>query len=112
MDYSGPEPADFANVTSLNHAFLMLLRKPAGGQSLRQKMTARLRPIARDLTDLQLGRLSATPFMLMSLRERDAVTVGLCLAAAARGAHLLRVHDVVGLSRALIGFRAVWGKGQ
>jgi len=72
MDYSGPEPADFANVSSLNHAFLMNLRAPACGQSLRQKMTARMRPIIRDLTDVQLGRLSATPFMLMSLRERDA----------------------------------------
>lgn len=72
MDYSGPEPADFANVTSLNHAFLMTLREPACGHSLRQKMAARMRPIIRDLTDLQLGRLSATPFMLMSVRERDA----------------------------------------
>jgi len=71
MDYSGPEPADFANVTSLNHAFLLQLREPASGQSLRRKMTVRARPIIRDLTDLQLKRLSATPFLLMSLRERD-----------------------------------------
>ena len=41
------------------------------GQSLRQTMTARVRPVIRDLTDLQLERLSTTPFMLMSLRERD-----------------------------------------
>lgn len=71
MDYSGPEPADFANVTSLNHAFLRQLREPASGQSLRRKMTVRARPIIRGLTDLQLKRLSATPFLLMSLRERD-----------------------------------------
>jgi hypothetical protein len=71
MDYSGPDPADFANVTSLNYAFLLNLREPARGQSLRQTMTARVRPIIRDLTDLQLERLSATPFLLMSLRERD-----------------------------------------
>ena len=71
MDYSGPEPADFANVISLNQAFLLNLREPARGQSLRETMTARVRPIIRDLTDLQLQRLSTTPFMLMSLRERD-----------------------------------------
>ena len=71
MDYSGPEPADFANVISLNQAFLLNLRKPAHGQALRMTMTARVRSIIRELTDLQLQRLSATPFMLMSLRERD-----------------------------------------
>jgi hypothetical protein len=71
MDYSGPETADFANVTSLNQAFLMNLREPAGGQLLRRTMTARVQSIIRDLTDLQLQRLSAVPFMLMSLRERD-----------------------------------------
>lgn len=71
MDYSGPEMADFANVTSLNKAFLSYLRQHAGGLSLRQNMTSRVRLIIRDLSDLQLKRLSTTPFMLMSLRERD-----------------------------------------
>ncbi len=71
MDYSGPNPADFANVTSLNHAFLSGLRRPTRGQQLRRQMTSRARSIIRNLTDLQIGRLSATPFMLMSLRERD-----------------------------------------
>ena len=71
MDYSGPEPADFANVTSLNHAFLSGLRRPIRGQQLRRQMTSRVRSSIRELTDLQIDRLSATPFMLMSLRERD-----------------------------------------
>lgn len=71
MDYSGPEPADFANVTSLNHAFLSSLRRPTRGQQLRRQMTTRARSVIRNLTDLQISRLSATPFMLMSLRERD-----------------------------------------
>jgi len=71
MDYSGPEAADFANVTSLNHAFLLNLRQTVRGQSLRQKMTLRVQSIVRELTDLQLNRLSVTPFLLMSLRERD-----------------------------------------
>jgi len=71
MDYSGPEPADFANVTSLNHLFLSGLRRPARGRQLRREMTSRVRSSIRDLTDLQIKRLSVTPFMLMSLRERD-----------------------------------------
>jgi len=71
MDYSGPEPADFANVTSLNHAFLSGLRRPARGRQLRRQMTSPVRSVVRNLTDLQINRLSATPFMLMSLRERD-----------------------------------------
>jgi len=72
MDYSGPEAADFANVISLNHAFLSSLRRPARGRQLRGHMTPRVRSLIRGLTDLQIQRLSATPFMLMSLRERDA----------------------------------------
>jgi hypothetical protein len=71
MDYSGPEPADFANVTSLNHAFLSGRRRPIRGPQLRRQMTSRVRSGIRKLTDLQIDRLSATPFMLMSLRERD-----------------------------------------
>jgi dihydropteroate synthase len=40
-------------------------------------------------------------------RERDAATIGACLAAVAAGASLLRVHDVRGLRDALTVFEAV-----
>ena len=71
MDFSGPETTDFINVHSLNHAFLSGLRRPTSGRQLRHQMTPRVRPIIRGLTDLQIRRLSATPFLLLSLRERD-----------------------------------------
>ena len=73
MDYSGPEPADFANVRSLNIAFLSTLRSSVVGAVLRQRLPADLRPAVVELTDLQLRRLADVPFLLMSLREQDTV---------------------------------------
>lgn len=72
MDFSGPEPADFANVESLNHAFLLQLRGASRGQHLRQEFSPSVQSMVRGLTDLQIERLSATPFLLLSLRECDA----------------------------------------
>jgi len=72
MDFSGPEPADFANVESLNHAFLLQLRGVSLGQQLRQELPQSVQIMVRGLTDLQIERLSATPFLLLSLRESDA----------------------------------------
>jgi hypothetical protein len=71
MDFSGPQPADFDNIKSLNRAFLRRLRKTDRGQRLRQTLAPTLRVMIKGLTDLQLERLSATPFLLLSLRERD-----------------------------------------
>ena len=71
MDFSGPEPADYCNVQSLNHQFLILARDSAAGRGLRQLMQEALRPMIAGLTDLQIGRLSKTPFLLFSLRECD-----------------------------------------
>jgi len=73
MDFSGPEPADFANVRSLNIAFLSILRSSAAGATLRQRLPSDLRPAVVDLTDLQLRRLADVPFLLMSLRENDTL---------------------------------------
>ena len=71
MDFSGPEPADFANVRSLNAAFLKHLRRPASGKSLRESLSPVLEPMMAALTELQIGRLANVPFLLFSLRERD-----------------------------------------
>ena len=58
MDFSGPEPADFANVTALNRAFLMRLRDPLPGERLRRCMPSRSRSAIRTLSNLQVERLS------------------------------------------------------
>jgi len=71
MDFSGPELADYCNVQSLNCEFLIRLRGSSSGRELRQQMAPTLRPMLGGLSDLQIERLSATPFLLLSLRERD-----------------------------------------
>ena len=71
MDFSGPQKAEFNNVRALNRAFLNSLRTPPGAIELRQTFAPRLRPIIEGLTELQARRLSATPFLLLSLREQD-----------------------------------------
>jgi len=71
MDYSGPEPTDFINVHSLNDAFLRCLRMSPGGASIRQQLTPALRLMIEGLTELDIRRLAAAPFLLFSLRERD-----------------------------------------
>ena len=53
-----------------------------------------------------LGELTGRP-----VGERDAATVGAALAAAAAGAHLIRVHEVRAVRDALVVFRAARGQG-
>lgn len=72
MDFSGPERTDFANVQALNRAFLLKLRSPAAGRRLRDRIPAALRDAIEGLTDRQVDRLSASPFLLLSLREHNA----------------------------------------
>jgi hypothetical protein len=71
MEFQGPDAADYENVSSLNRAFLALLRRdPATRRclaGLREPLAARL--VA--LTEPQAERLATTPFLLMSFRERD-----------------------------------------
>ena len=71
MDFSGPEPADFANVESLNHAFLRCMRRASCGRHQRQQLPQKIQPLVEGLTDLHIERLSSAPFLLLSLRERD-----------------------------------------
>ena len=72
MDFSGPERTDFANVQALNRAFLLKLRSPAAGRRLRGRIPEALRDAIEGLTDRQVDRLSASPFLLLSLREHNA----------------------------------------
>ena len=71
MDYSAPVAADYRNVKSLNRAFLSLLRSSAAGASWRDRLAPTVREQIRAMTDLQLERLAACPFLLLSFRETD-----------------------------------------
>ena len=71
MDFHPPQPADLANVRSLNGAFLGLVRDSASGKTLRQQLPRDLDRIIAGLSDPQLQRLSESPFLLMSFREHD-----------------------------------------
>ena len=71
MEFQGPSATDYANVTSLNRAFLALLHR---GGPARRCLGELQKPLAEalvDLTDAQANRLAAAPFLLMSFRERD-----------------------------------------
>ena len=71
MDFAAPDAADFANVRALNKAFLRLARD---GQLARPCLRGLESPLTKrlcSLTELQVERLSETPFLLFSLRERD-----------------------------------------
>jgi hypothetical protein len=71
MDFYAPEPTDLANVSSLNSAFLGLLRDSASGKSLRQQLPRDLHPVVAGLSDPEVERLASAPFLLMSFREHD-----------------------------------------
>lgn len=72
MDFDGPDATDFANVYSLNRAFLSLLVRGEAQQVCLDSMQAPLRARLTSLGRRQIERLAATPFLLLSLRERDA----------------------------------------
>jgi len=71
MDFSGPQIAEFNNVRSLNLEFLNNLRTSPDAEALQQAFSPTLRPMVAGLTELQARRLAETPFLLLSLRERD-----------------------------------------
>ncbi len=71
MDFSGPEPADYANVHALNAAFLAVLRDGDRGTSLRRQLPEAARSALQALSTLQVQRLGEVPFLLMSFREYD-----------------------------------------
>lgn len=71
MEFKAPEPVVFANVLSLNVAFLRQLSSAAAGAHLRRGIPAALEPLLTGLTALQIQRLAQSPFLLFSLRELD-----------------------------------------
>ena len=71
MHFSTPEPADLADVQSLNAAFLHGMRADLAGHPLREQLAPSLRPLICGLTELQIVRLASAPFLLLSLREYD-----------------------------------------
>ena len=70
MDYAVPTAADLADVKSLNHALLGLLRS-GRGKPLCAALPNAYQRIVAGLTDLQVEQLATLPFLLMSLHEQD-----------------------------------------
>jgi hypothetical protein len=71
VEFRGPGATDFENVHSLNRAFLKLLKHdPDAGKCL-QGLPPTLAGCLSSLTDGEAERLSVTPFLLLSFRERD-----------------------------------------
>ena len=69
--FDGPETADYANVVTLNQAYLDLLRRD---DALQQGLTDMPESLRRRITNLdrpETNRLAATPFLLFSFREND-----------------------------------------
>lgn len=71
MSFDCPDAADYANVHTLNRAFLLLLRnREPSGQWL-APLPDTLGKRLSLLSLAQMSRLSEAPFLLFSLRERD-----------------------------------------
>ena len=112
MHYSGPMAADYANIHSLNTAFLQVLRASMDGRSMRRHLPepARVRIVA--LTDLQLERLATCPFLLMSFRESDRA-YWQSIVADGPGDDLLASEPVTALERlATAGLAFLWQLAQ
>jgi hypothetical protein len=71
MDFSGPQPADFADVRSLNKAFLRCLRGVAAGSRMRRKMPEAAGKTVLGLGEGEIARLAQMPMLLASVREYD-----------------------------------------
>ena len=71
MAFDGPAPVDYRNVSALNCAYLALLQSSRRARRSLHQLSS---PLCRRITSLtphQVDRLSATPFLLLSFRERD-----------------------------------------
>lgn len=71
MEFQGPSATDYANVTALNRAFLALLCRGAPVRRCLDELPPALAEKLVGLSGGQAERLAATPFLLMSFRERD-----------------------------------------
>ena len=71
MAFEGPAPVDYRNVSALNRAYLSLLQANHGARQSLHQLSSELRRRITSLSRHQVDRLSATPFLLLSFRERD-----------------------------------------
>ncbi len=71
MPLRGPLTVDYRNVEALNRAYLGLLRSNTAARASLGELSASLRHRIASLTRQQVERLAGTPFLLLSLRERD-----------------------------------------
>jgi hypothetical protein len=71
MAFDGPAPVDYRNVRALNHAYLSLLQANHRARRSLLRLSPALCRRITSLTRHQVDRLSATPFLLLSFRERD-----------------------------------------
>lgn len=71
MEFEGPSAVDYENVRSLNRAFLALLKRDPASRRCLATLPSRQAARLLGLSDHQAARLSSTPFLLFSLRERD-----------------------------------------
>ena len=71
MDFAGPQAADYANVRTLNRAFLNYLKHDSDGAQLCAQLPRSMQDRFANLDDNALGRLADAPFLLLSFRERD-----------------------------------------
>lgn len=71
MTFNGPASVDYRNVDALNRAYLKLLQADSRALESLGELPARLRRRMTSLSRRQVKRLSTTPFLLLSLRERD-----------------------------------------
>ena len=71
MEFSGPQPADFANVRSLNIAFLRCLRGVATGVRMREVLPDSAATTVLGLGEGEIVRLAEMPLLLVSVREYD-----------------------------------------
>jgi hypothetical protein len=71
VEFRGPGATDFENVHSLNRAFLKLLKHDPDTRKCLQGLPPALAGCLASLADGEAERLSGTPFLLMSFRERD-----------------------------------------
>jgi hypothetical protein len=71
MHYHGPEKADFANVLTLNKAFIAWQRAGSPEDTTGRCLPAEVRARFAALSCEQRDRLARMPFLLMSLAEDD-----------------------------------------
>lgn len=107
MDFSGPQPADFANVRSLNKAFLRCLRGVATGSRMRQMLPAAAGTTVLGLGEAEIARLAEMPLLLVSVREYDAAWWQALLDSEPTGQLLepcLETAEVMQIAAATLGF--------